>query len=92
MSSNKADYIVINEADNVAILRSDTLGFASKGQKVALENIASGALIIKYGVPIAVANSDIQEGDIVSHKDTDELLTTEDDQRMDGRTYKRYVY
>ena len=73
MSFKKADYIVINEADNVAILRSDTLGFASKGQKVALENIASGALIIKYGVPIAVANSDIQEGEIVSHKNTDEL-------------------
>ena len=81
------DYIIINPIDNVAVvLRPFTKGEVVEGvtlledipqaHKVALQDIAKGSDIIKYGNPIGHATEDIKKG---MHVHTQNVQTNLDD-------------
>ncbi|MDF7825916.1 altronate dehydratase family protein [Pontiellaceae bacterium B12227] len=54
----------INALDNVAVVISDD-GDIPSGHKVALESIAAGEPVVKYGFPIGMASEAIRPGDWV---------------------------
>lgn len=68
-------YIVINALDNVAVALTDLrrgeseplplLEDISRGHKIALRDIATGAAVIKYGMPIGTATRAIRAGERV---------------------------
>jgi len=68
-------YIVINALDNVAVALTDLrcgesepvslLEDVPRGHKIALRDIAAGAAVIKYGMPIGMATRAIRTGERV---------------------------
>ena len=56
--------LVINQQDNVAVALKDIPPIL-QGHKIALQDIAAGAHVIKYGHPIGTATQDICAGDWV---------------------------
>ncbi|MDN5568893.1 MAG: UxaA family hydrolase [Paracoccus sp. (in: a-proteobacteria)] len=57
------DPLVLNPADNVAILTEK--GIASAGHKIARADIVQGQAVVKYGQTIGYATADIAAGDHV---------------------------
>jgi altronate hydrolase len=55
----------IHERDNVAVVLSAESDAIPVGHKIALEKIAAGAPVIKYGYPIGTASVDIEAGEWV---------------------------
>lgn len=58
-----SDPLVLNAADNVAILT--VRGIAPAGHRIALSAIAQGAAVVKYGQTIGFASAEIAPGDHV---------------------------
>ena len=86
------DYIKINEKDNVAVALTDLKkGFELnlgndkitltedilKGHKIAIKDIANKEAIVKYGLPIGHATSDIKKG---SHVHVENIKTNLSDE------------
>lgn len=76
------DFIKINTADNVAVAIHDveagasfdidgvkicTQNFVPAGHKVALEDLAEGADVVKYGFPIGHLLSPVAKGGVIDH-------------------------
>ena len=76
------DFIRINTADNVAVAIHDveagasfdidgvkicTQNFVPAGHKVALEHLAEGADVVKYGFPIGHLLSPVAKGGVIDH-------------------------
>ena len=63
-------FIKINPADNVAVAVQDVetaSGFVPAGHKVALQDLAEGEDVIKYGFPIGHLLTSVPEGGIIDH-------------------------
>ena len=63
-------FIKINPADNVAVAVQDVetaSGFVPAGHKVALQDLAAGEDVIKYGFPIGHLLTSVPEGGTIDH-------------------------
>lgn len=91
----------INEADNVAVVISDDAEGIPMGHKIALESIAKGERVIKYGFPIGVASEAIPEGGWVHDHNVQSTLSGAQDYTYepnfkpletigDGKTFMGY--
>ena len=63
-------FIKINPADNVAVAVQDVetaSGFVPAGHKVALQDLAEGEDVIKYGFPIGHLLTSVPEGGTIDH-------------------------
>lgn len=63
------DFIKINAADNVAVAIHDIEGTVPvpAGHKVALEDLAEGENVIKYGFPIGHLTRPVKQGEVIDH-------------------------
>ena len=71
-----SDLIILNEKDNVGVLRAPR-GSVPAGHKIALRDIPKGAAVVKYGYPIGVATEAIKAGDFVHTHNLASALTAE---------------
>lgn len=55
----------IHARDNVAVILAESDNNAPIGHKIALQDIAAGEAVIKYGYPIGTASANIKNGDWV---------------------------
>ena len=57
--------LIVDEKDNVATLFVKVIGNVPYGHKIAVQPIAKGEHIVKYGEVIGAATRDIAEGEYV---------------------------
>ena len=96
MGEGAANMVILAPSDNVGIALRDIpagnlahtmagLALAAEetipqGHKIALANILQGALILRFGVPIAVTTADIPRGRLVHvHNVASRYLTNDED-------------
>jgi hypothetical protein len=96
MAESAANMVILAPNDNVGIALRDiaagglarTIAGAAleageaipQGHKIALADIAEGALILRFGVPVAVSRADIPKGRLVHvHNVASRYLNNEED-------------